>query len=110
MQWSIDDLFWVVFAAVALFFVYRIVRHGGFRGALFGADIERTIGFVEGERRAGARTQLKVHVLSGSSGDRAIGIEFVEKGFLSYSMTPVTLSRSEAQRLAELLQSAARGH
>ena len=108
MQWSIDDLFWVAFAGIALFFVFRIVRHGGLKAAMFGAKIERTVGEVQGERQAGVRTQLKVHALSGTSGERAIGIEFVAKSPLSYSMVQITLSPSEAQRLALLLQSAAR--
>jgi hypothetical protein len=108
MQWSIDHLFWVVFAGIALFIVFSIVRHGGVKAAMFGAKIERTIGEVEGERRVGVRTQLKVHALSPSSGERAIGIEFVAKSPLSYSMVPITLSAAEAQRLALLLQSAAR--
>jgi hypothetical protein len=83
------------------------VRYGGFKAAMFGAKIERTIGEVFGERHGGMRAGVKVHVLTGSAGQRAVGIELVAKSPLSYQMIPITLSPSEARDLALLLQRAA---
>jgi hypothetical protein len=106
MHLSAESLFWVAFAGVALFLVFRAVRYGGLKAAMFGAKIERTIGEVVGERRGGMRAEIKVHALAGSPGQHSIGIEFVAKGPLSYQMLPITLSLSEARNLAQLLQRA----
>ena len=95
----------VIFGAIALTFLFRIMRYGGFRGALFGAEIRRTVGEVKGAGRSIVNIGLKVHVLGGAP-ERAVGIEIVTKSFASYRMMPVSLSRAEAQRLITLLQQA----
>src|SRR5262245_55983824 len=100
--------FFAVFAVVVGYFAYRMVRHGGLKGAMFGARIERTVGEVPGERQAGMRVALKVHALSRDNSENLVGIELVAKSFASYQMTPVTLSVHEAQQLASLLQNATR--
>jgi hypothetical protein len=51
-------LFFLVFAAVVGYFVYRVLRHGGFRGAMFGARIEDTVGEVRVERQGPVRNSL----------------------------------------------------
>lgn len=45
-----EYLFFVVFGAVALYFVFQISTKG-FRGALFGGDVEHTYGDVTLQRR-----------------------------------------------------------
>lgn len=106
MQWLIENLFWLAFGGVAAFFLFRVVRYGGFKAAMFGAKIEKTIGEVEGHPQLPVRTTLKVHVLGGGSPEKAVGIEFIAKSVASYQMVPVTLSVSEAKKLASLLQAA----
>jgi len=70
---------------------------------LFGAPIEHTIGEVEGHGLKHMRIILRVHKLSTSDRDRAVALEIAVKGFLSYNMTPVTLSVAQAQNLVDLL-------
>jgi len=76
-----------------------------FRSQMFGgATVVRTVGVVAGQPVGGVKTELKVHRLS--RGSPFIGLEIVQKGFLSYQMAPCTLSVAEGQRLIEFLQSA----
>jgi hypothetical protein len=99
-------LFLVILAVVVGYFGYRILQHGGLKGAMFGARIERTVGQVSGERRTAINVALKVHTLRRDNSEKLIGIEFVAKSFASYQMTPITLSVHQAQQLVSLLQDA----
>ncbi len=105
----VQYLFFAIFAVVALSFLYRIVKHGGFKGAMFGADIVRTVGEVECAGQSMMGTVVKVHVLGGGASERAVGLEIVSKSFASYQMFPVTLSAPEARKLSTLLQTATGG-
>ncbi len=95
-----------VFAAVVLFFLSRILRYGGFRGALMGARIRRTPGEVKGSSMALMKLGIKVHVLEGRRDGKDVGVEFFAKSPLSWQTMPVTLSDHEAERLAALLKEA----
>jgi hypothetical protein len=108
MDFGPGTLFFVVFAAVIGYFVYRMLQHGGFKAAMFGARIESTVGEVTGERQFDMNVAVKVHALRRDDSEKLVGIELVAKSFLSYEMTPITLSVHQAQELASLLQSATR--
>jgi hypothetical protein len=108
MDWGLEVLFFTVFAAVIGFFVYRMLRHGGFKAAMFGARIDRTVGEVSGEKQGPVGVALKVHILRREAAEKLIGVEFVAKSFASYQMMPITLSASQAQQLASLLNEAVR--
>jgi hypothetical protein len=103
-------LFFLVFAAVVGYFAYRVSQYGGFKAAMFGARIERTIGEVTGERQFGISVALKIHALRRDDSEKLVGIELIAKSFLSYEMKPLTLSVRQAQQLASLLQNAASPH
>jgi len=93
--------------AVAAYFGYRIIRYKGLRGALFGAEIRKTVGEFEGARLGPIRTILRVHVLGPDNmSGKNVGLEFVAKSFASYQMMPVALSRAETATLMALLQQA----
>ena len=99
-----------VFSIIALVvgtFAYKIVKHGGFKAAMFGSSIKRTVGEVEGSGSRMFRMKLRVHELGGSS-DKAVGVELVAKSLASYQMLPISLSHQEAQKLIRLLQAASR--
>ena len=98
-------VFLSVFGAVAAYFIFRFLKFGGFKGAMFGARIQRTVGEAEGSGGSVMKTLVRVHVLDGGP-DKAVGLEFVAKSFASYQMVPVTLSDSEARELIRALQSA----
>ncbi len=106
MQLLFDNLFWIVFVGFAGYFIFKMIRHGGFKAAMFGAGIQRTVGEVSGLAHPPVSSVLKVHVLGGGNPEKAVGLEFVAKSFAGYQMLPLTLSSSEAQRLAVLLQKA----
>ncbi|WP_158608593.1 hypothetical protein [Stagnimonas aquatica] len=102
-------IFFAIFFLVAGSFVVKIFKHGGFKAAMFGAPIESTVGEVAGGGGKLMNLSLKVHRLGGGSSEKAIGLEFAARSFASYQMLPVTLSKAEAQRLSQLLQSALAG-
>lgn len=108
MDDAFETLFLIAFIAVVSYFVYRIIRHGGFKAAMFGARIDRTVGQVSGERQGPVGITVKVHVLRRDAVEKLVGVEFVGKSFASYQMMPVTLSVIQAQQLASLLNDAAR--
>jgi hypothetical protein len=98
------------FTAVAAFFVHRIVRYGGLRGAMFGRRVLETLGEVHGARQGPVAVKLKIHVLGDrNDAERAVGLELVAKSFASWQMMPITLPRSEAQKLLSLLHEATSG-
>ena len=98
---------WVVFALAAGYFVFKIIRRGGFKAAIFNAEIGRTVGEVQplGFLLGGQR--IKVHLLR-KEGQGLVGLEVVSKTVGSYNMVPVTLTPETARALANLLQEAAR--
>lgn len=101
----------LIFGTVALGLgavLYKIVQHGGFKGAMFGARIDRTVGEVAGGGVKLMKVRLRIHKLGGGL-DRAVGVELVAKSFASYQMMPVTLSNAEARRLIGLLEVATGG-
>ena len=103
-------LFFGIFALVVGSFIYKGLRHGGLKGAMFGARIERTLGQVDCSGVNFGSMVLKVHKLSGGGQEKSIGIEMVAKTFASYEMMPMTLSPVEAKKLATLLENAAGSH
>ena len=108
MHYDFQLLFFAAFFSIIAFFLYRIIRYGGLKAALFGAHVDRTVGEAGGERQGPVSVTLKVHILHRDAGEKLIGVELVAKSFASYQMLPATLSIASAQQLASLLQEAAR--
>lgn len=101
-------LFLAAFLTVAGYLLHRVIRHGGFKAAMFGARIDRTMGEVRGEKQGPVGVTLRVHLLRRDAFEKLVGVEFVARSVASYQMLPITLSASEAQQLASLLNEAAR--
>ena len=102
-----DSLFWVAIAAAAGFFLFNVIRRGGFKTAIFNAEIGRTIGEVQSTGAALGSQIIKVHLLR-KNGQSLVGLELVSKSIGSYSMVPITLSSDTALSLSTLLQQAAK--
>jgi hypothetical protein len=103
-----EYIFFAVFGLVVLNLLYRVVKNRGFRGAMFGAAVARTVGEVDLGRRGMVRTRLKVHSLEArEDGSPEVGIEFVATTIGSFSMTPLSLTRDQAHALSTLLSQAA---
>jgi len=75
---------------------------------MFGAEVANTIGEVVGIKRGAVSTAAKVHSLKGDNNINLVGIEIISKSFASYHMMPFSLSASEAKKLANLLNEAAK--
>lgn len=105
MEFKFEYLFFGVFAVIAGSFIIKMIKHGGFKAAMFGAGIKNTVGEVSGNGPKLMNLSLKVHELDGSP-DKAVGLEFVAKSFGGYQMTPITLSASEAKKLTDLINNA----
>ncbi len=109
MEGLFDYLFFGVFALIIGNFVYRIIKNGGFKAAMFSQRIIRTVGEVSGQKQSLMSTTVKVHALGNGARPQAIGLEFVSKSALSYQMVPTSLSVQEARKLISLLEAAMAG-
>ena len=101
MDW-LEYLFWVPFAVIPAIILFRILKYGGIRGALYGAAVARTIGEIELTRKMGLALMLRVHVLENDQ----IVIEQSSRGTLSSSISGIPLNNSETDKLIALLQQA----
>jgi hypothetical protein len=99
-----EQFFWVFFALVVGYMFYQVATKG-FKGAIFGGQIEKTYGTIEQEATGITGGRLKVHRLN-IKGTRKIGIEVVFTSWLSWQMLPVKLSKENARRLIEALTAA----
>lgn len=106
MEDILPVVFLVALVGVIGFFVYRMFRFGGLKGAMFGAGVERTVGQVSGEKQGPVGVALKVHILRREPSEKLIGMELTAKSFASYKMTPITLSAAQAKQLVSLLERA----
>ena len=104
-----EYLFWGGFALVFGSFIYRIIKNGGLKAAMFSQRIIRTVGEVSGLKQSLMSNTIKVHTLGSGSRPQAIGLEFVSKSMLSYQMVPASLSVQEARKLISLLEAAVAG-
>jgi hypothetical protein len=98
----LDQYFWVPFVAIGAYLLYRLVKHGGWRGMLYGSAVARTIGELKLARRMGASTTLRVHVLENGQ----IVLEHSSRALMAASINGTPLSTSEADTLISLLQQA----
>jgi hypothetical protein len=98
-------MFLLVFLGVGGLMLFRVLKFGGFKAAMFGAPIQTTVGEVAGSGPRMMTLTVKVHRLGGGT-ERSVGLELVAKSFASYQMMPVSLSSAEARKLAQLLQAA----
>jgi hypothetical protein len=93
----------------ALQMVYKLVRNRGWRGAMFGAPVKRQVGMLELDRRGMVKTKLEVHVLEPREPTEGphVGVSVIRSSVGSWQAQPVSLTRSEARRLADDLRQAA---
>ncbi len=96
------SLFLVCFAAFVGYFLFRVFKYGGLRGALFGSAIARTVGELELGRVSGATHTLRVHVLENGK----IVLELKSRTMLSASLHGYPMTTDNAGQLVALLQQA----
>jgi len=108
---TVDSDIWVLggLASVLLvllgYFLLLLRRYKSIRGVMFGGKVERALGEVicECPGNIGSAT-MKLSVLSRSSGERLIGIEYVVTNPMNFEISRIVLSPNQAQRLSHLLQ------
>lgn len=100
-----EFVFFVPFVLVIGGFVFKIVKHGGLRAALYGAPLGREIGELPLSGGSVPARVIRVRVLHGT--DKQVGIELAAKGPFSYTFQPIAVSRSDARKLSEWLAQAA---
>ena len=98
----LENFFWVPFAVIAAILLFRILKYGGLRGAIYGAPVARTVGEIELLRKMGSSMMLRVHVLE----DGRIVIEQSARAPLAASISGIPLSTTETDRLIAMLQQA----
>jgi len=107
----VDDYPWfaIVFAAILAVWIYKLVAHGGFRGAMFGARIRDTVGELDITSSRFMKQKLVIYRLDSErpSNDPAVGLEMRFTSFASYQMQPLPLTKSQARTLSQLLARAA---
>ncbi|MEZ5919816.1 MAG: hypothetical protein R3C60_00540 [Parvularculaceae bacterium] len=97
--------FWVVFFAIAAFFLIRVARFG-FKGAMFGGQIVESFGQVETDKVAFFSGRVRTHVIDKGE-EKIVGMEVVFSAPLAWQMTPVRLTAAQARELAAQLADAA---
>jgi hypothetical protein len=103
---TFDGLFLLVFLAVFCFVAYRLIRYGGFSGALFAHEIDRTLGEVRLINTRHSKSTITVHRLRSTSPRKWVGLELHHRNFGEYRYAPLHLSSDEALALATLLREA----
>ena len=110
---SYIPLFLVVCAF--LWVLFNILKYGGIKASMFRGKIQQTVGSIPitcgwSSRKGICRGELKVHVieLKSDKKEKGVGLEMIYKSPLSYRMTPITLSATEAKSLTQLIEDALR--
>lgn len=93
----LDQFFWLPPVAFAAFFLFRLIKYGGFRGMLYGSTVLRTVGEVELTRTFGLTTSLRVLVLENGK---------VVLEYSGGSNRGIPLSADHTEKLISLLQQA----
>ena len=97
-----EKLFFIVFFGIVAAFVYRAVKYGGFRGAMYGGRVVATFGDVEVERTGTMKSVMRVHVLD----DGRIVLEQSSRALLAASMSGVPMNPVNVDQLISFLQQA----
>lgn len=85
------------FAIIGIIIIFMIKKKG-FKGAMFGGEILSTSKQIKLSKASMTTGHISVHTLD-FKGRTNIGIEIVQKGPLSYDMTPLNLAREDAIEL-----------
>ena len=99
----------VLIAIVPAYFLIRVARNRGVRGALFGAPVARTLGELDLGRRGIVRTGVRVCILEArSETSPGVGLEVGMTSITGFRYAPsAALTADQARRLARLLVDAA---
>jgi hypothetical protein len=102
-------IFFFFFALVAGSMLYRVIKNGGVKGALYGAPVRETVCEIQLQSRLMMKTTFKLDILEPADPVQGphIGLEIIRSGSGSWELRPFSMTRDEARRLAEELTRAA---
>ena len=105
-----QSIFFILFGLVAASMLFKVIKNKGWKGAMFGAPTRKQTCEIELGSRGMVKTKLKVHVLDPRDRGEGphVGIEVIHSTFGSWQMSPISLTRTESQRLADELSRAAK--
>jgi len=105
-----EQTFFVIFSLVAAWMLFKVIKNRGWKGAMFGAPTRKMTCEMKLGARDGVHTKLKLHTLDPHDRDQGphVGVEVIHWTFGSWRMSPVSLTRAEARKLAEELSCAAK--
>jgi hypothetical protein len=107
-QDNIEVIIPLLIAAFFVSWIYVSFTKKG-KGMFFGGQIVETIGDKVGTKRGIINANVKVHVIKTKlpePNSHQVGLELSQSSFLSYQMSPITLTHQEAVRLSEMLKEA----
>ncbi|WP_440222468.1 hypothetical protein ACQQ2N_15445 [Dokdonella sp. MW10] len=87
--------------------IWRLTRSkGSMTGAMLGGSVRRKIGEIPLEKRTLYSEVVQVLDMKSYDGQRFVALNLVSKAPVAMRMTPIRLSRSQAQELVALLRQA----
>ncbi len=94
------------FFCIFIYLTYSIITKG-FRGALFGGKILKTIDDEIKNRKGIIHSKIKVHVIDKTREmENSISIELRQHMYLSGGIMPINLSRTDTLKLISMLEAA----
>ena len=90
----------LIFSGLALaYFIYQVVRKGGFKGAILGSKITQTLGEIALKESGFSKVYLRVHKLENGK----VGIELTSKAPFGFSMNGFSLNQNQLDQLVLFL-------
>ena len=103
MDWSILVLVAIVMLVLAGL-IWPVLKYGSRKGGHFRAKSLRTIGEIPASGTGVLSVSMKIHQITDSDHDLAVGLEIIAKSPMSYQMLPVSLTAPSARDLVSMLQ------
>ena len=105
-----ETFFWILPAAIAVYWARALFKNKGWRGAMLGGPIRDAVSEQELENSVMmSRATVRVYVLEPGERPRSprVGVEVSRRAFLSWSTSGFSLTKEEALALSEHLLAAA---
>lgn len=101
-----DYFFYLIFAGIFAFALYSLfTKHG--KGRMMGGTITETLPDEIVQKKGIVTTTIKVHVIDSNQSEKLVGVDISESAKLGASFKPISLSKTDAQKLAHMLNDAA---
>ncbi len=100
-----DNLVVIFVVGFIAFFIYSVFSKSG-KGRMFGGKIIESIDKSITSKKGMSKTKIKLHVIEKKKGENCVGIELSQSAVLAWSMTPITLTKSDAKLMIDMLNEA----